>query len=107
MTDSKTNTPTAFKIALLNLAVGTIGLISTLLFSSVSKGIGEISIGLILLGLGEYVNNPRYTPANTKNMSQTKPSNVSIRRRSISSLGNLLDIAGVLMLSIGAGTLIL
>ena len=107
MTEKKTKTPPAFILALFNLAAGALGLLSTLLFTGVSKGIGEISLGLILLGLGEYINNPQYNAPEPPPETQLNPSNYLSRKRNVSSLGNLLDIAGVLMLSIGAATLFL
>lgn len=105
MTELKTSTPIAFKIALLNLIAGTLGIVSTLLFTSVTKGVGEISIGLILVGLGEYINNPQYNVSGPHSENQTKPSSYFSRRRNVSSLGNLFDIAGLLMISVGGATL--
>ncbi|BHH84710.1 hypothetical protein [Desulforhopalus sp. 52FAK] len=104
MAEIKTHTPAAFKLALLNLIAGTIGIVSTLLFS-VTKGVGEISIGLILLGLGEYINNPHYNVPRPPGENREKPTSYFSRRRNVSSIGNLLDIAGLLMLSIGGATL--
>jgi len=104
MTEEKTNTPTAFKLALVNLIVGATGLINTLVFTSVTKGFGEVFLGLLLLGLGEYINNPQYSIPPPPNQQSTRSSYFS-RRRNVSSLGNLLDIAGVLMIFIGGATL--
>ena len=105
MAELKTNTPVAFKLALLNLIAGTLGIVSTLLFTSVTKGVGEISFGLILLGIGEYINNPRNNVPIPHSKNQTKPAGYFSRRRNVSSIGNLLDIAGLLMISIGGATL--
>lgn len=94
-------TPLAFNFALLHLAAGCVGLISALLFDWSAKGVSQVSIGLILLGAGEYINNPR--------VSAPPPTagDKSARRRNVCALGNLLDIGGVLMIAVGAGEIFL
>ncbi|MFT5728048.1 MAG: hypothetical protein ACI8PB_002199 [Desulforhopalus sp.] len=97
--------PVAFKVALVNLTLGALGLMYSLLSCSFSTGGGELSIGLILLGMGEYINNPQVDLPDNSDELQSKTSIYLTRKRNVSSLGNLLDIAGILMIATGIATL--
>jgi len=99
-------TPMAFKVALVNLLFGVIGVLNSLLTSSFTTGCGELSIGLILLGMGEYINNPQVALPDNSVEPQSKTSLYLSRKRNVSSLGNLLDIAGILMIATGIATLL-
>ena len=90
-------TPLAYKLALTNLAIGCIGLISSLLLDWPATGVSQVSIGLILLGAGEHINNPRV------DLPTTAAGKKSLRKRNVCALGNLFDIAGVLLIAVGAG----
>ncbi|MFT5700966.1 MAG: hypothetical protein ACI8ZB_003852 [Desulforhopalus sp.] len=99
MNSTSPRTPLAYKLALINLAAGSVGFFLSLLSDSVSTGAGQVSIGLFLLGAGEYINNPpiQATPQTAKLLTK--------RRRNVSELGNLLDIGGVLMIAVGLRSL--
>lgn len=106
MQPKNSKTPMAFKIALVNLVLGTIGLLNSLLTSSFTTGGGEFSIGLILLGVGEYINNPQLKSADSSTeLFSDKTSHFFMRERNTSSLGNLFNIAGVLMIATGTASL--
>jgi hypothetical protein len=100
MKPQKRKTPLAFMIALFNIFLGSIGLGASLLIPTVPKGIGELAIGCLLLGAGEYLNNPRFS-------QQPAISNFLMRRRNVCALGNLLDIAGILMIFVGVSSILL
>ena len=103
---TRPGTPVAFKVALVNLTLGTLSLMYSLLSCSFSTGGGELSIGLILLGMGEYINNPQIDSPDNSVELQSKISLYLSRKRNVSSLGNLLDIAGILMIATGCATLL-
>jgi hypothetical protein len=106
MQPTSPKTPMAFKVALVNLVFGTIGLLNSLLTSSFTTGGGEFSIGLILLGVGEYINNPQVELADSSTESQSNKTSLFFsRRRNTSSLGNLFNIAGILMIATGTASL--
>ena len=99
-------TPVAFKVALVNLTLGVLGLVYSLISCSFSTGSGELSIGLILLGIGEYINNPQVDLPDNSVELRSKTSIYLSRKRNVSSLGNLLDIAGILLIATGIATLL-
>ncbi|TKB08595.1 hypothetical protein [Desulforhopalus sp. IMCC35007] len=110
MNPEKRKPPLAFTIALFSILLGGIGLGVSLLIQAVPKGIDELAIGGLLLGAGEYLNHPRLSrqPASSSTQKTTlNLANFLMRRRNVCALGNLLDIAGILMLCIGLGTLLL
>ncbi len=94
-------TPLAFWGALLNIAMGTAGIITGLLLELEHHGIEQFFLGLLLLGIGEYLNNP---PRPQLKEETEKPGFLK-RKRNVCGLGNLLDILGVLMLAVGLATL--
>ncbi len=99
--------PVAFKVALVNLTLGALGFMYCLLSGSFSTGGGELSIGLILLGMGEYINNPQIDSPDNSVELQNNISQYFSRKRNVSSLGNLFDIAGILMIATGVASLLL
>ncbi len=101
------STPVAFKVALVSLTLGALGFMYSFLSGSFSTGGGELSIGLILLGIGEYINNPQIDRPNNSDELQSKTSQYFSRKRNVSSLGNLFDIAGILMMATGIASLLL
>jgi hypothetical protein len=108
MQPEKKTTPFAFTVALFNILLGSIGLGASLLITAVPKGIGEMAIGCLLLGAGEYLNNPKcpqQLPASGTKKTTFKLSDYLKRRRNVCALGNLLDIAGVLMIFVGITSL--
>ena len=105
MTSTSPQTPIAFKIALLNIVVGGVGLISSQLWEANVTGISQVSIGLLLLGAGEYINNPPVNPTAQSNSNLANQPRYFNRKRNVSALGNLLDIGGILMLAAGAASL--
>ena len=99
-------TPMAFKVALINLVLGAIGVLNSLLSSSFTTGAGEFSIGLVLLGAGEYINNPQVDLPDSSTESQNKTiAHFFSRKRNTCSLGNLFNIAGILMIASGMAAL--
>jgi hypothetical protein len=99
-------TPMAFKVALVSLVLGAIGVLNSLITSSFTTGSGEFSIGLFLLGVGEYINNPQVKLTGSSTESQSNKTSLFFsRRRNTSSLGNLFNIAGVLMIATGTASL--
>lgn len=101
MITGKNQTPLAFWVALMNITLGTIGIITGFILWTGTHGIEQFFLGLLLLGFGEYLNNPRAP----QSVHDADTPGFFERRRNTCGLGNLLDIAGVLMLAIGAGTL--
>ena len=99
-------TPMAFKIALVNLTLGVLGFVYCLLSGSLLSGGGELSFGLILLGAGEYINNPQVDLPGKNEDVQCNVSHYFSRKRNVSSLGNLFDIAGILMIATGIASLL-
>ena len=110
MNPEKRKPPLAFTISLLSILLGCIGLGASLLITAVPMGINELAIGCLLLGAGEYLNHPRFTqqPAISSAKETTlNLANFLMRRRNVCALGNLLDIAGILMICVGLGSLFL
>lgn len=99
--ENKAKTPLAFWVALVNIALGTIGIITGTILPTKTHGIEQFFLGLLLLGIGEYLNNPRAP----QSIHETKAPGFFERRRNTCGLGNLLDIVGVLMLAIGSAAL--
>jgi len=106
MQPTRPGIPMAFRIALVNLTLGTLGIMFSLLSGSFSTSGGELSIGLILLGMGEYINNPQVDLPDNSVELQNNISQYFSRKRSVSSLGNLFDIAGILMIATGIASLL-
>lgn len=106
MQPTRLGTPMAFKVALVNLMIGALGLMYSLLSGSFLTGGGELSIGLLLLGIGEYINNPRVESPPTRVVPQNNIHQYFLRKRNVSSLGNLLDIAGILTIATGIASLL-
>ena len=99
-------TPMAFKVALVSLVLGSIGVLNSLLSSSFTTGAGEFSIGLVLLGIGEYINNPQVDlPDNPADTQNNKTAQFFSRKRNTCSLGNLFNIGGILMMASGTASL--
>lgn len=106
MQPTRPGTPVAFKVALVNLMIGALGLMYSLLSGSFLSGSGELSIGLLLLGMGEYINNPRVDSPHTRGTPENNIQQYFWRKRNVSSLGNLLDIAGILTIAAGIASLL-
>lgn len=100
-------TAIAFKLALLNLFLGVLGLIFSFASTSTTTEITQVSIGLILLGTGEYMNNPQDPRVSEEAEKQFDLARYFSRRRSVCALGNLFDIAGIVMITIGVASLFL
>ncbi len=103
-TESHSN-PLAFKIALVNLVAGVLAFMVSIFLTSLTSGFSQLSLGVFLLGAGEYLNNPTYHKQQVGNDNSPPPSYWN-RKRNVCGLGNLLDIAGVIMVAIGTATLI-
>lgn len=106
MQATRPGTPMAFKVALVNLTLGVLACVGSLLSGSLLTGGGELSIGLILLGLGEYINNPQVGLPGKNADAKCDVSQYFSRKRNVSSLGNLFDIAGILMIATGIASLL-
>lgn len=105
MASEGSTNPLAFKIALINLVVGGLALLASVLYTSLTSGFSQLSLGLLLLGGGEYLNNPIYHQQTPDNKTREHQSFWN-RQRNVCALGNLLDIAGLIMIAIGVATLL-
>lgn len=66
------------------------------------SGIRQIAIGILLIGLGEWISHPQQKSIQCEGEKQLIFSRFKHRKRSPNALGSLLEIVGVLMLFIGA-----
>lgn len=98
------SSPLAFKIALVNLVAGVIAFTVSFFLTSLTSGFSQLSLGLITLGAGEYLNNPTYS-SQQSGKDNSVPVSFWNRKRNVCGLGNLLDIVGVIMIAIGTATL--
>lgn len=106
MQPTRPETPLAFKVALVNLILGISGTIYILLSGSFSSGWLELSMGFILLGLGEYINNPQVNLPENNTEPQSRIAHFFVRKRNVSALGNIFDIAGILGIAAGIASLL-
>lgn len=89
---------------LLGVGVAGLGCVFVLqLPSHISQGLLYIFVGFIAFGIGEHLNHPNTTsPVTRRNSRQSQQ---CYRKRNVCSLGNLIDIGGLLLFFVGLSAL--
>lgn len=95
--------PTSYFFILLLIA-GTLMLVYSFVFGESDRllgGLREIGLGTLLIGIGEWVNHPLQKSLVCENRREFIFQNIRHRQRNPSSLGNLLEIAGLILIFTG------
>jgi hypothetical protein len=108
MADASSRFPPLYITACIIFAVGVAGLGCLLVLqpsSHIIKGFFYIFVGFIAFGTGEFLNHPK-TPLMTVSEDDSVASPQFYRKRNACSLGNLCDIAALLLFFAGLSTLL-
>lgn len=96
-------TPPLLKLALIALAAAPFLTVLAMMQAEpdVKRGLLHMSAGLLSIGIGEILNHPLQTGCNYTENQNSELRRFQHRRRNPCSLGNILFIAGMLLLCIG------
>jgi len=95
--------PTSYFFILL-LVIGVLILIYSFVFSEdgpLFSGLREIGLGVLLIGVGEWINHPLQKAHICKSRRELIFQDIRHRRRNPSALGNLSEIVGLILIFTG------
>lgn len=108
MNNSSQKTPitTYFFIILLVVGVLTVAASFIVIGKDLFNWMQQIGSGLVLIGIGEWINHPEQKGITYEDDQEVTFKHVKHRNRQPSSLGNLLEIVGLLLIFIGLADLV-